>query len=65
VFARDRALEALAALALHVALRERGDADWFRNPRSAEQLRVARAARSRRRLSGGLRLGPPRACDQP
>jgi hypothetical protein len=41
VLARARAQELLAGLALHVALRERFDADWFRNPRSAELLRNA------------------------
>jgi hypothetical protein len=41
VLARDRAQELLAGLALHGVLRERFDADWFRNPRSAELLRNA------------------------
>ncbi len=39
VRARARAEELLAGLALHPALRERFDLDWFRNPRSAELLR--------------------------
>lgn len=41
VLARSRALETLTGLAWHVGLRERFDADWFRNPRSAELLRTA------------------------
>lgn len=56
VLARERALEALSALALHVALRERGDADWYRNPRSAEHLRSL-AAR-------GNALPPEAACQE-
>jgi hypothetical protein len=39
VHARCRAREALAGMALHVALRDRFDADYYRNPRSAELLR--------------------------
>jgi hypothetical protein len=39
VHARARAQEALAGLALHVALRDRFDVDYYRNPRSAELLR--------------------------
>jgi hypothetical protein len=39
--ARALAQEALSGLALHVALRERFDVDWFRNPRSEELLRAA------------------------
>jgi hypothetical protein len=40
VAARDRALEALAGLSSAVALRERWDADWFRNPRVVGPLRA-------------------------
>lgn len=40
VQARARAIEQLAGLALYSALRERCDADWYRNPRSAELLRA-------------------------
>jgi hypothetical protein len=39
VHARCRAQEVLAGLALHGALRNRFDADYYRNPRSAELLR--------------------------
>jgi hypothetical protein len=39
VLARARAHEALAGLSLHLALRERCDEDWFRNPRTEELLR--------------------------
>lgn len=37
--ARAHALEQLAALCVHAALREGYDSDWFRNPRIAELLR--------------------------
>ena len=49
-----RALEALAGFALHTGLRERFDADWFRNPRSAELLRDA--------CMSGNRLTPEALC---
>jgi hypothetical protein len=39
VLAREHALEQLAAFSLQGVLRERFDADWFRNPRCAELLR--------------------------
>jgi len=54
VAARAGALEALAGLALHVGLRERFDADWYRNPRSEELLRGACAS--------GNRLTPQDVC---
>jgi hypothetical protein len=54
VAARARALEALAGLSLHVGLRERFDADWFRNPRSEELLRGVCAS--------GNRLTPEDVC---
>jgi hypothetical protein len=54
VEARRRAREALAGLALHVGLRERFDADWFRNPRSEEVLRGGCAP--------GNRLTPEQLC---
>lgn len=40
IAARDRALEALTGLASSVALRERWNPDWFRNPRTADGLRA-------------------------
>lgn len=40
VLSRQRAPEALAGFALHVGLRERYDADFYRNPRSEEFLRA-------------------------
>jgi hypothetical protein len=43
VGARGRALERLAGLAAAHGLRERFDADWYRNPRSADVLRAAAA----------------------
>ncbi|MFI5306604.1 MAG: hypothetical protein ACHQ53_04580 [Polyangiales bacterium] len=70
VRARARAEEALAGLCLHVALRQRFDADWFRNPRSAELLRDACTAGNLNRpaalcdaLGSPLTAASPRACE--
>lgn len=38
--ARARAVELVCGLALHVALRERCDEDFWRNPRTAEPIRI-------------------------
>lgn len=53
---RAQALESLAALAAHAALRERFDADWFRNPRAGELLRAA--------CERGNLLGPEAFCTE-
>jgi hypothetical protein len=54
VAARARALESLAGLSLHVGLRERFDADWYRNPRSEELLRGV--------CTSGNRMTPSDVC---
>ena len=51
---RARGLEHLAALAMHRALRERFDTDWFRNPRVGELLRAG--------CERGNGLGPEAWC---
>jgi len=70
VAARTRAEELLSGLCLHLALRERFDADWFRNPRSAELLRGActpgnltRPAELCDGLGSPLALAGRRACE--
>lgn len=56
VAARARAEEALAGLALYAGLRERFDADWYRDPRNAELLRAGCAR--------GNGLAPSALCEE-